>query len=436
MLNIKKNPTGKSNLVMSFTYLFIIMLIGAFFACGRLDFSNPNPDASTADVQSLVVAAESAMRLEWDIYIRDVSIFGREAYYFEPADPRYTGELVRGAIDPGGFLLNRPWGARYRVVKTCNLLIDAASSLPAPDQSATIGFAKTLQAYQLLLNLGLEDDNGIKIDFSGATDVPFVTKAQSFAFINTLLDDANTALAAAGSTFPFKLTSGFAGFDTPVNFVKFNRALKARALVYNDDFTGALTALGSSFVSTSAAMDLGVYFIYSTASNDQLNTIYESPTSSFVKFRAHLSFKTGAEIGDTRYTNKVAAISDSALFDGLQSYLAVSVFKTATDPFPIIRNEELILLRAEANIGLNNLGAAQADIDVVRAAAGLASVGVLPDQATALTKLLYEKQYSLFCEGYRWIDLRHYGKLGTLPLDRSGDAIPAKMPKPETEPNP
>ena len=98
---------------------------------------------------------------------------------------------------------------------------------------------------------------------------------------------------------------------------------------------------------------------------------------------------------------------------------------------PIIRNEELILLRAEANIGLGNLAAAQVDVNVVRAAAGLGPVVLTA--SNALTQLLYEKRYSLFMEGHRWVDMRRYGRLSQLPRDRSGDVILDKMPKPETE---
>ena len=93
---------------------------------------------------------------------------------------------------------------------------------------------------------------------------------------------------------------------------------------------------------------------------------------------------------------------------------------SSTDRLAIIRNEELILLRAEANIGLGNL-----------AAAGLGPVVLTA--SNALTQLLYEKRYSLFMEGHRWVDMRRYGRLSQLPRDRFGDVILDKMPKPETE---
>ncbi|MCH7733419.1 MAG: hypothetical protein IIB44_13090 [Candidatus Marinimicrobia bacterium] len=41
-------------------------------------------------------------------------------------------------------------------------------------------------------------------------------------------------------------------------------------------------------------------------------------------------------------------------------------------------------------------------------------------------------RYSLFLEGHRLIDMRHYGKTDELPIDRSGDII-VTFPLPETE---
>ncbi|MCZ6675254.1 MAG: RagB/SusD family nutrient uptake outer membrane protein, partial [Verrucomicrobia bacterium] len=122
------------------------------------------------------------------------------------------------------------------------------------------------------------------------------------------------------------------------------------------------------------------------------------------------------------------------VLDGLTSDLAITTTSSSTDPIPIIRNEELILLRAEANIGLGNFGAAEADMNIVRAAAGLAPYSGT-DASNGLDRLLHEKRYSLFAEGHRWVDMRRYGKLGELPIDRPdrGDRVIEHMAIPETE---
>ncbi len=108
-------------------------------------------------------------------------------------------------------------------------------------------------------------------------------------------------------------------------------------------------------------------------------------------------------------------------------------YSSTTAPIPIIKNEELILLRAEANIGLGNLGAAETDINFVRTNSG----GLAPVTLTAgnaLERLLYEKQFSLLWEGgHRWIDLRRYNMLDILPLDQATFQVNARYPIPQDE---
>lgn len=413
--------------------LGLVALVLFSLACEQLDFPNPNaPIADDVTIQSLVTGVESGIRTETNIYIWVVSVLGREAYYFEPADPRYTGELLFGTVDPGGFLVNRPWSARYRAIANCTILLDRAASLSGAEKAAVEGFAKTMIGYQLLLSLNYLDENGIKLDFSGDLNAPFVSKSQAFSEIERYLDEGNTALGSAGGSFPFILSGGFSGFDTPVGFARFNRALRARVAIYQLDNAGALAALGGSFIDRNAAMKLGVYHVYGTGLGDQGNPIFESPGAAFVKFMAHPTFGSGAEAGDMRFAAKVRQRTDATTFDNLSSNLGITLSGSSTDPFPIIRNEELLLIRAEANIGQGNLSEAEADINAVRAAAGLGAV-TLTSADQALNQVLFERRYSLFAEGHRWVDLRRLNRLNTLPVDRATDVILEKMPRPETE---
>ena len=59
-------------------------------------------------------------------------------------------------LSGSNFYITTPWASRYRVVKNCNTLIDAATNTTlATDaqKKAYTGFAKTIEAYQLLMNL-------------------------------------------------------------------------------------------------------------------------------------------------------------------------------------------------------------------------------------------------------------------------------------------
>ena len=143
---------------------------------------------------------------------------------------------------------------------------------------------------------------------------------------------------------------------------------------------------------------------------------------------------------DNRFVTKIRPIIPAFTRFGFAVAWTFQRYNSPSDPVPIIRNEELILLRAEANIGLGNNSAAIADINVVRTKAGLLPpiadpyVPVGNQPPTLLDELLYEKRYSLVWEnGDRWVDLRHYGKLASLPKDRPGDLIFPRLQIPLNE---
>jgi len=402
---------------------YILPLYLIALGCEDLNFPDPNsPSTASATVQSLVTGAEAGMRGSLSNYLIGVSSVGREAYHFEPADPRYTGELIHGPLDPGGFVVYSSWNSRYRVIKNCQLLLEKS------DDKGVEGFAKTIEAYQLLLALNMQNNNGVKIAPYNGLDSDPASKSAAFTEIARLLDDASSALDAAGASFGFKLSSGFSGFDTPATFKKFNRALAGRVAVYMGQWDKALTALGQSFMDASGDMDLGVYHVFGSGQGDASNGMYENPNASYVRTMAHMSYKTDAEAGDPRYTSKIVERADTTVYDGLQSNLAVSVWGGAYDPVAIVRNEELVLLKAEANIGKGGDGLTE--INAVRSAHGLADAA-----SGGLDQLLHEKRYSLFMEGHRWVDMRRYGKTGSLPNDRSsrGDQVFDSFPIPEAE---
>ena len=100
--------------------LLPILSLLIWTGCEDLDFPDPNnPISELATIQSLITGAEAQMRSGYGVWIRDLLVVGREAYYFEPADPRYTGELLHGPVDPGGFLCYTPWAANYKVIANC-----------------------------------------------------------------------------------------------------------------------------------------------------------------------------------------------------------------------------------------------------------------------------------------------------------------------------
>ena len=412
--------------------LKILPMIAVLFwaGCEDLDFPDPNnPTDETATIQTLVTGAEAVMRMDLGVYLRDLLVVGREAYYLEPADPRYTGELLHGPIDPGGFLCYRPWQTAYKVIANCETIMGSANA-----DAGAIGVAQTLHAYSLMRLVYLWDESGARLNYDGDITADVATKAQVLAEIESLLDASYSNLNSAGSAFSFSLSSGFDGFDTPATFALFNRGLRARVAVHQDDWSAAQTALDNcSAWATSSDPDEGVYHAFSSGANDQGNEMYEDPTATTIKLVVHPTFYTDADAGDSRVSDNVIVRADTIIYDELESYLAPNLYSSSYDPVPIMRAVELQLLQAEVHIGNSDYSSAETIMNTIRTAAGVASYSGT-DASNAVDRVLHEKRYSLFLEGHRLADMRHYGKTDELPIDRPdrGDTI-VTFPIPETE---
>jgi len=314
---------------------------------------------------------------------------------------------------------------------------DPAVGMTATEKEATRGFAKTIQALDFLLVINTRDDNGAPIDVDqllGADPAPIESPEAVLAHVANLLEEAQGHLQNGGAAFPFPLSDGFVEFDTPATFLRFNRALLGRVEVYRGNFVGALAALNASFLSTAAPLDRGVYHVYSGGSGDITNALVDPDLYAHPSIETDAEEQTNGEL-DARFLRKVAEVAQASPQRGLTSDLKFTpLYPSPTSPVAIIRNEELILLRAEANVGLGDIAAATTDINFIRVnSGGLEPRGDLT-AINILDELLRQKRYSLLWEGgHRLIDMRRYNRLDELPLDQPTHQINAQFPIPLDE---
>jgi hypothetical protein len=404
--------------------------------------TNPTPAGVFTAAQGLMVGGRAQAGTR-NGYTSLLGILGRESYNFDGSDPRFITEMLEGELDPGSpaFGANL-WTSRYQNIRNANILLDALDAVQGLDQSeleAIRGWAKTWQALDLLRVVNTRDVNGGVVDTNRPpTDdpAPIEDKNAVFAEVSSLLDAARSHLQAGGDAFPFQVHSGFAGFDTPSTFVEFNRALKARVAVYTGNFNEALTALQASFLDDAAPLDLGAYHTFGTGSGDTRNNLFDPGDSPDIL--AHPSVisdsprKANGDL-DNRVDAKTRAIEERTRL-GVSSDVAFEIYNDASASVPIIKNEELILLRAEANVGLGNVAAAAADINLIRTQSGGLEARDDLNASNILDELLTQKWLSLLFEGgHRWIDMRRYNKLSQLPLDNANHRHNSEFPIPEAE---
>jgi hypothetical protein len=421
------------------------------------DFNNPSyqdvlsKPLTQLTLQNLMTGYHDAQRAAVGIAPATYIVFGevlaRDAYRTDPSEARYVNEFLNGTPDPGAFSGSGNWTTFMRDIRAANTILKVLPSAPPSElttaqQAATRGMVRTMKAIDYYRALEFRDTLGVPVALDvDITDAlaPLVCKPKVLAFISALLDSANTDLAAGGAAFPFKSPSGFAGFNTPATFALFNRGWKGKVELYRaldhasptgaTGFNAAITAINSSFINTSdpAQIGNGVYFTFSTAPGDTPNQLVDN--------NLHLNpqVSDSLQAGDLRGGKIVATPSTTQ--QGVTYNTNFKVTQLQTIAF--LKNEELILLRAQAKVGLGDLAGALADVNFVRAASGgLAPLGPFANATAAIDAILREKRYSLLFESaHRLVDLRAYGRLnGTFfKKELAGDIFNKALPIPQNE---
>ena len=425
--------------------LAVAGLVTAHFAACDLtipDYNNPSvEDLQTNPNRAALAAAAQGLlfdtRLTAGDMVQWVGAFGREVYPMAPTGSSLPGS-VRDPFSQTAFVGTQVWAEAYKNIRNANLLLEAlpASELPEPDKAAVRGFAKTIQAYDFLHIAVTRRHLGGPVAVGSdpnADPAPIVSEADLYGHVVSLLDEARSDLQAA-SSFPFGVTTGLSDFSSPAEFAQLNRAIKARAEVHRSGWTAAMQALSESFMDTGRALDYGAYHSWSVNSGDLVN-----PANRPDLLWANTRFRNEAQpradgSPDMRYQSKFKDVPPYQLLE-VSSDLQYTLYENPADPFVWVKNEELILLRAEANLALGNKAAAIEDINFIRMNSG--GLEPLPDPYPGsdddlLNELLYNKRFSLVFEwGHTWIDMNHYGKLLEIPVlgppsadQRLHDAMP------------
>ena len=401
-------------------------------------------NATLGQLNELVVGIESTMRNGLGIETTASGTMARELYLFD-ADPRNTGDLLGKngiGLDNNSFYSVAQWNGNYRAIKNTNILLNAIANTEAvteTERNGYAGFAKTIQAYELIQVL--KSYGMARTDVADPLNLgPILDFSAAIADVRALLDEANGDLNGAGEEFIFPL----AGFSTSVSdFQEFNRGVAAVAAVYAGDGNGALTALtGSSLnlsATTLAELNAGPKHVFSQQANDQTNPVFRGPSTpdnpnNGDQIIVHPSFIDDATPGDDRVARKTAMRPDPSTQDDLTGDFETRLYATNVTPIDLLRNEELILVYAEASILAGSPGDAETALNVIRNVSGGIGDYTGPTTTEALTdELLRQRRYSLWSENHRMFDLRRYNRSDMLPIDREGDRIFNVLPIPLSE---
>jgi starch-binding outer membrane protein, SusD/RagB family len=447
-----------------FTYLLFVSGLATITSCSvftlepAVDPNNPSlasvsNNASRGQIQNLVTGLEARHRG----YVFTVTMLfgslGRELWYLNASDPRWQTDWLgmsgrTANVNTFGYLDS--YQSPYFAIRQANVLIEAARNTPNlsdAEKNAISGFAKTIQGYQYLIVANGQFQNGLRIDvLDPQRPGPTVPYAEGLTQIRRVLDEGFAELGNGGTgAFPMRLSSGFAGngFNTVASLRQLNRAIAARVSAYQQNWQATLEAVNASFYNLSGDLNAGPAHTYGNPP-DAFNPLFFVLNANVnTMMVVHPSVLRDTLAGDLRVRTKffrrttpVTVTSDGTPLSGQYQDRR---YPLNTSEVKFFRNEELVLLAAEANAQLGNTQQAVAHINRIRTAAGLAAYGGATTQAALIDEILFQRRYSLWAEpwGHRWVDLRRYNRLNATNVDISIDrgTIFQQLARPQAEIN-
>lgn len=424
------------------SFILVLLLLTGFVGCDLVNpdhISDPNnpsvsevlENANASQLQNLMSGLLVRHRGSATGAMDFIGSLGREVYPMYASDPRFMGSWIGlsgvNAETEASFYQNgQVWTQPYQTIKQANILIESINNtdnITQEQKNGFLGVAKTFKAYQYLIPLMTQSEsNGIRIDVDEPRNPgPFESYDEALTQIRDLLDEAQTNLQNAGDSFNFPLTSGLSQFNTPSTFIDLNRAIDARAAVYDEDWGGAIQSLQDAdpFFDeaelnqppSQSVLNRGAYFVF-TGPPDAFNPyFYPENAETNQILMVHPSMIDDAESGDQRVENKFFERDNSVTVGGKSASYQDHRFASNTDPFPWLRNEELVLIWAEAKAQRDegtDLADAVDAINYVRNAWGLSDF-TSTNQSDIINQVLFERRYSLWGEfGHRWIDAKRY----------------------------
>ncbi|MDB4871586.1 MAG: hypothetical protein JWL97_2590 [Gemmatimonadales bacterium] len=443
----------------------IVALACTIVAIGACKDSTSVPDLNNPSVSSVGgaltpgnlqilltgVIDRERQALDFPFYVFPATM-ARDVWRLDNSESRFESETLEGRPSPGGFVGTRGFPIYFNAMRAAQNLIDAVPKATAAftdgDKLAITGFVRTLKANDLYRVLETRDTIGLPValsDPNAAAPAPILCKPKVLAYISAALDSAYTDLqaakAAGTTTFPATLPAGWTSiggdYSDIDNQIRYNRGLKGKIEVYRglaaggtaQNFTDAKTALDLALAgvpTTAAGLAGGPYYQFSTLSGEVANPLFDS--------RIHFtpSVHDSLQTGDLRGSKIITQSTPASLkVDGVTfttpydpAVTVTSNPQNQTRPIPILKNEELFLVRAQAKIGLNDYTGAAQDMNIVRSVSGgpaLTPYVTFASQTQAINAVLYEKRYSLLTDGpQRLVDLRAYGRLNSTTFPNPG----------------
>jgi hypothetical protein len=333
----------------------------------------------------------------------------------------YYDDFMNDEIAPDDYNLDNIWSTFYQVIYQANGIIGKVPGSPISDslKAEYIAEAKVFRAFCHLYLAAYFGD----VPLIQTTDVTVTATAKRTPQADVYAAVVSDLTYAENTLPPGTVRNG-----------RFNKwmatALLARVYLYQKDWVDAekkATVLIADAADFALEQDPNKVFLrgskeaiwqVNSAGGDNDNYTYAADVyipsanpTTYVRDELFNAF----EAGDARKAAWIGTTTVSgATVNYNNKYKSTS---TPTDPsqiedYVLLRLAEQYLIRAEARAQQNNLQGAIADLNVIRARAGLTGLSNSLSQSAVLLAVEQERRVELFGEGYghRWIDLVRTGR--------------------------
>lgn len=316
------------------------------------------------------------------------------------------------ALDPAFLIVEAPWAAAYRVIKSADNLIEAAPQVGLGPglETGILALAKLYKA----MALGMIIQQYEQVPLAVEQEAPPLASRQEVLTgqggVLELLGDARTDLEGVteADLAPFRDRVLGAGFDLRNTI---DAMLARYHLIAGND---------QAAIDAADRVDPGVLSVFTYVTPDRnplenlmLQLIYTAPLASFVD---------EAEPGDERVDYWVDTSAEPVGGNPADVLLLPpNKYSNPSDAFPVYLPDEMKLIQAEAHTRLGQFGPARDLINEVRTQSAspvdepVANLPELPPEALdteeeLLDQIAYERRYELYLQGLRWEDVRRLGE--------------------------
>ena len=419
----------------------LLMAAGMAGSCKKLIEIPPSPPTEIVQSQQFADSstAMTAVALVYSYVGRETSsgfgyndaklpettgLSSDELIYTSTNEPDMTGFIGYGLTNLNGAVATL-WSDQYASLYPINAIIEGVSGSAGLSAGFKQQITAEMQVARALYYFNLVNLFG-GVPLSLTTDYNVTNKlarASVDSVYGQILADLTSAKQNLGANYPSS------GHIRPNQLVA--TALLARVYLYRQQWQQAYDAANTVISS-------GVYSLTSDPNTTFLDgsteAIWQLPATSGYYVTAegyYFSPNYGAapnflvntwllkafEPGDIRTKDWLGqmVVNGNTLYYP-HKYKNIQASSPTTEDYMILRLAEQYLIRAEASAELGNGAAALADVNIVRARAGLPASTANPAAQTAvLNAIMHERQVELFTEwGHRWYDLKRTGQAGTV----------------------